>query len=468
MVDMGHDGEIADMREVGHGGRIWSRCGGLSRGSYLRNAQRERTKNVPKEKPFEDLAISAQQTAICRELLRSIGLYWELQLGARPEFSKDELLLFAVLRALATVAAGVDVDQNHFALQFLNTTRKDSPQEIYNVRGSYFMAVLQNLLLSNCADSFSNTSSSTEHLEEAIDKLHRLGKLGSKPGLVYNHEGLLILVPEEDQYWARRLFQLDFDYSDADGPPSLTPDEHFVAALPLVKSLRMGKEAWSYWLRWYASLLRGLPVNQELQQNVALIPDDIWYDGPQAVAAAIAEIEREFDGGPATDAIEAERERSGDALKRHVRRLLEQSAATEFNALGLAWQIKSAIDAYCNENGVNETPEELRSFEAIADVLSRIGGGLAQAQVNDEIKDQATNQLEAQIAELQLRIKSLEKELVDSKAKEVKGLIKNGFYTGISASLTVACTSTVVSAATYFVAPEHAPEIVRHLGDRFF
>jgi len=53
-------------------------------------------------------------------------------------------------------------------------------------------------------------------------------------------------------------------------------------------------EVWGFWRRWYDGMLAGAPLDWELQRRVALIPDEVWKDGPGVVAAAIAGIEATF------------------------------------------------------------------------------------------------------------------------------------------------------------------------------
>ncbi len=48
---------------------------------------------------------------------------------------------------------------------------------------------------------------------------------------------------------------------------------------------------WSFWLRWYQSLLDGTPLSPALIHDIALIDPEIWDKGPSEVAAKIAEIE---------------------------------------------------------------------------------------------------------------------------------------------------------------------------------
>lgn len=52
---------------------------------------------------------------------------------------------------------------------------------------------------------------------------------------------------------------------------------------------------WSFWSRWYERAMAGDPLPWDLQREVALIPDEIWQQGPEAVAERIAEIEARFE-----------------------------------------------------------------------------------------------------------------------------------------------------------------------------
>ena len=48
---------------------------------------------------------------------------------------------------------------------------------------------------------------------------------------------------------------------------------------------------WDFWKRWYDALLRGHPLNWDLQTEIALIPDADWKKGPAHIATLITEIE---------------------------------------------------------------------------------------------------------------------------------------------------------------------------------
>lgn len=50
---------------------------------------------------------------------------------------------------------------------------------------------------------------------------------------------------------------------------------------------------WSFWIRWYESLLDGNPLPNSLLEQVALIDTEIWEAGPAVVAEKIADIQLE-------------------------------------------------------------------------------------------------------------------------------------------------------------------------------
>lgn len=48
--------------------------------------------------------------------------------------------------------------------------------------------------------------------------------------------------------------------------------------------------SWAFWADWYAHALAGDPLPWTLQEAVALLPNEIWHAGPEAVAVAIEEV----------------------------------------------------------------------------------------------------------------------------------------------------------------------------------
>jgi hypothetical protein len=52
---------------------------------------------------------------------------------------------------------------------------------------------------------------------------------------------------------------------------------------------------WSFWAKWYDRAMAGDPLPWDMQEKVALIPNEIWEAGPEAVEEEIARIEAEFE-----------------------------------------------------------------------------------------------------------------------------------------------------------------------------
>lgn len=51
---------------------------------------------------------------------------------------------------------------------------------------------------------------------------------------------------------------------------------------------------WAFWLKWYVAMRDGAPLDWDMLEEIALIPDDVWAAGPEAVATKIAWIEARY------------------------------------------------------------------------------------------------------------------------------------------------------------------------------
>ena len=50
-------------------------------------------------------------------------------------------------------------------------------------------------------------------------------------------------------------------------------------------------EHWDFWTRWWDAAIAGTPLDWDLQRDIALIPDEVWQQGPGPVAVEIARLE---------------------------------------------------------------------------------------------------------------------------------------------------------------------------------
>ena len=167
---------------------------------------------------------------------------------------------------------------------------------------------------------------------------------------------------------------------------------------------------WAFWRKWYQGFLDGRPIDWELQSQVALIDDAVWEDGPEAVAQAIREIERELAGpAPLEDAV----------LRKHVEHLLKNPVLSEATALNGAENIERAISDYLREAPANGLPEDLKHLEALPQHFKAI----ARVIGSQTSEDKKEKRLAKEISKLHSRVAELEKELAVAKGKELKGII---------------------------------------------
>lgn len=86
------------------------------------------------------------------------------------------------------------------------------------------------------------------------------------------------------------------------------------ARAALLRFLDADPAKWDFWARWYRGMFDGQPMDWALQRAVALIPDDVWDAGPEAVAKRIAAIEAEFAANEVEPDVSEEAERLAEAL----------------------------------------------------------------------------------------------------------------------------------------------------------
>jgi len=108
-------------------------------------------------------------------------------------------------------------------------------------------------------------------------------------------------APSATPFWANidRDVALLFDGNDLLSRPlwdGVVPTDILGAELEGLENLaRETGNRNSFWHRWYFAAKRGEWLDWELQRDVALIPEEVWKQGPKAVMAAIAEIEARHD-----------------------------------------------------------------------------------------------------------------------------------------------------------------------------
>jgi hypothetical protein len=112
---------------------------------------------------------------------------------------------------------------------------------------------------------------------------------------------------------------------------------------------------WGFWAAWYERMLRGDPLPWDLQESIALIPDEIWEAGPATVADEIERLSFQF-----ATAIAPRLVRDEDAgLFRVEDDLVPPEEVAEFACQRAAAALEAAL-ASVSDNIFNE-----RSYEVI-------------------------------------------------------------------------------------------------------
>lgn len=143
---------------------------------------------------------------------------------------------------------------------------------------------------------------------------------------------------------------------------------------------------WAFWAEWYDGMLRGEPMDWELQRRVALMPDNIWDAGVEAVADEIARIRARFDVEQALDALDDPKARQSRSAALVDRRGIGDNNPPEeigFHAdmpeqIELIW---AAVDEL-KQQTKEETPSKTR-IKAARDAL-QVGLGVVLSWVGQK------------------------------------------------------------------------------------
>lgn len=165
-----------------------------------------------------------------------------------------------------------------------------------------------------------------------------------------------------------------------------------------------------FWHEWYWGVIRGKPLDWNLQRRVALIDDTIWEAGPEAVAHEIERIRREM-AGPAP----LEREK----LLTHVKHLLANPVVTESAALSAAETVERAIRTYKEEAPANCLPDGLEHLEGLPGHFRAIAKVVANPAVTKDMEEELRREIES----LHAKVVKLERDLVEARSKTLKGVI---------------------------------------------
>ena len=274
VVDMRHDGEIADMREVGHGEGIWFGLRGLSRG-------RMAITDVESAKAWlEGKPEVVRSTIAARCALRALPA---LPFASKREPPKNCLFYFraalfstisGISKSKLLVPVGNRIDE-YFSYGLEHRTSPDSLSR--DAIGALGRAVHAS---ADRVPKHSRQLCAAYVFENVARKALKFQSPYQEHAISLNHDAnrLERLTPEQvflETLWRTSMM-----------PQSLT--KHYEQ---LREFLNSDLESWSFWARWYEGMLKGEPLPWDLQERVALIPDEDWKKGPEWIAGKIREIE---------------------------------------------------------------------------------------------------------------------------------------------------------------------------------
>ena len=182
--------------------------------------------------------------------------------------------------------------------------------------------------------------------------------------------------------------------------------------------LQKGTE-WSFWLDWYSHVLKGRPLDFNLQLRIAEIPDEDWKLGPEHIAKRINETRTEFESA------ELHRPNSVPELEakqliQHVQILLSEPEMTTLASEGLAASIEQAISDFLVNAPANCLPDELEHLNGLPPILRSI----ATVVRSNEEANAKTQALVDEIKRLNTEVARLEAALGVANQKSLNGRFK--------------------------------------------
>ncbi|WP_152612470.1 MULTISPECIES: hypothetical protein [unclassified Leisingera] len=161
----------------------------------------------------------------------------------------------------------------------------------------------------------------------------------------------------------------------------------------------------SFWLDWYQGFLDGKPLDWKLQQQVAMIDNDIWQAGSKEIDAEIERIRADF----------AKPQNVKDRFPKHepksVSHLFENRVIASASLQGLAAQITHSIERFHAETGANALPEALEALAALPALLLAVNATIQAAPLDGAVASETEDQLRAEIGRLNAKVAQLENEL---------------------------------------------------------
>ena len=158
-----------------------------------------------------------------------------------------------------------------------------------------------------------------------------------------------------------------------------------------------------------------------LLRRVALIPDDTWDAGPEAVAEAIADIRKDLAPKPLNQ----------KELATHIERLLASPDMSELAAESAAESIEKSIHEFKTQAPANKLPDGLETLEDLPAVFRSIKSVI----ISSKSKDEKIASLQEEINDLHSKVQKLEAELKEAQQKTLTGVFKKKYIETLATTL---------------------------------
>lgn len=223
---------------------------------------------------------------------------------------------------------------------------------------------------------------------------------------------------------------------------ALWPDQSEVPELarwwPDFRDAHEDDPVWGFWVKWYAAMWHGTPLDWALQTQIALIDNTIWEQGPKAVADKIREIEKNFRAFGANETVAPTEPKTVD--QSNVIALFERSPIVTASMKSLSETITARVDLF---NRMARPNEKIPFVETLSK-LPGIAEAITETISRGVESEGATSQLALEIGQLRAEVERLRDDLKTAHAK-IEELQDKPFWRPASV-LSGGCISAILCA----------------------
>jgi hypothetical protein len=195
------------------------------------------------------------------------------------------------------------------------------------------------------------------------------------------------------------------------------------------------RATWGFWHDWYLAMWEGRFTDWDLAIEVAKIPDDVWEQGAEAVAAAIREIKARL--GVASKDITPE-----DVLPHNVTNLFDRAPIVQASMATFSETINLRVDAFSRLARPNERIAFFDTLKSLPETADRI----AHLVVQDRTDEGNQTALALEVGRLRAQVEQLRTDLKAAHS-ELEELRKKPWYKKSSVLVMGAVVSTIATGA---------------------